>query len=87
MSAPTESRSRLVQTLDAVVGREVAADVLPLALRRARVTELPRGAALSAFAYDHLLTATVDVAGLLAGIRLLRAFTPRHTSLRFVTAS
>lgn len=85
MSAPTESRTLLLQTLDAVVGREFANDVLPLALRRARVTELPKGAALSAFAYDHLLTATVDVAGLLAGIRLLRALTPRRTSLRFVT--
>ncbi|MBL8714873.1 MAG: hypothetical protein JNL79_02710 [Myxococcales bacterium] len=85
MSAPTESRTLLLQTLDAVVGRELANDVLPLALRRARVTELPKGAALSAFAYDHLLAATVDVAGLLAGIHLLRAFTPRRTSLRFVT--
>lgn len=86
MSAPTESRTLLLQTLDAVVGRELANDVLPLAFRRARLTELPKGAALSAFAYDHLLAATVDVAGLLAGIRLLRAFTPRRTSLRFVTA-
>ncbi|MBK7398739.1 MAG: hypothetical protein IPJ34_21205 [Myxococcales bacterium] len=85
MSAPTESRALLLQTLEAVVGRPFADDVLPLALRRARMTELPKGAALSAFAYDHLLAATVDVAGLLAGIRLLRAFTPRRTSLRFVT--
>lgn len=87
MSAPTQSRTLLLQTLETVVGRDLADDVLPLALRRARMTDLPKGAALSAFAYDHVLAATVDVAGLLAGIRLLRAFTPQRTSLRFVRSS
>lgn len=84
--APLTSRAALVSTLDAVLGRPRAAEVLALAMRRARKVELPTGGALTDFAYGPLLDAVTDVHGLLPGIVLLRAFGRGRRALR-VTAT
>jgi hypothetical protein len=83
---PLASRAALVSTLDAVLGRPRAAEVLSLAMRRARLVELPRGVALADFAYGPLLDAVTDLHGLLPGIVLLRTFGRGRRALR-VTAT